>query len=37
MRLYPQHDEVFEMDLSYFTEKAIFTQKIEILTQILTK
>jgi len=24
------YDEVFEMDLSYFNEKAIFTQKIEI-------
>ena len=31
------YDEVFEMDLSYFTEKAIFTQKIEIFDTNLNK
>ena len=31
------YDEVFEMDLSYFNEKAIFTQKIEIFDTNLNK
>jgi len=31
------YDEVFEMDLSYFTDKAIFTQKIEIFETNLNK
>ena len=31
------YDEVFEMDLSYFTQKAIFTQKIEIFDTNLNK
>jgi len=31
------YDEVFEMDLSYFTDKAIFTQKIEIFDTNLNK
>ena len=31
------YDEVFEMDLSYFTEKAVFTQKIEIFDTNLNK
>ena len=31
------YDEVFEMDLSYFTKKAIFTQKIEIFDTNLNK